>query len=79
MVASSPDGPSDDEGGLDPALSETVREPPDLLDGPSHHGRRRSAAALFGGDAAAFARWRITASRAKASKFVLDFIIEIII
>src|SRR5512147_2366890 len=65
-MASSPDGPGDDAGRLDLALGQSAGQAADFLDGPSHHRRQRSAG-RFWGAMTAFARWRITASRAKAS------------
>ena len=67
LMTSSPDRPGDHKRRLDPALSQSAGETADLLDGPADHRRRGAAAMLFGGGAVVFARWRITASSAKAS------------
>jgi len=68
LVGAPPERPGDDVGGSDAPLGEPDGDAADLLDRPADEvGRgRASRIGIFGG-VGAFARWRMTASMAKAS------------
>lgn len=66
-MGASPDGPGDDVGGLDASLGETDGDAAAFLDRPADEvWCLASRIGIFGG-VGAFARWRMTASMAKAS------------
>src|SRR5918911_3372848 len=68
LVRASPERPGDDVGGPDASLGEPDGDAAELLDRPADEVRRiRTRPAKVFGGAGAFARWRMTASMAKAS------------
>src|SRR5215217_5171196 len=66
-MRASPSGPSDHEGGLDPALPKTCGHAADFLDRPAYQRCSLASSFLFWGDVSVLARWRTTAIIAKAS------------
>src|SRR5215212_7155398 len=66
-MRSSPGGPGDHEGRLDPALLEACGHAADFLDRPAYQRCSRASSLLFWGDVRLLARSRTTAIMANAS------------
>ena len=66
-MRSSPRGPGDHEGRLDPALLETCGDPADFLDRPAYQRCSRASSFLFWGEVRRLACSRTSASMANAS------------